>query len=198
MEQQAIRIETLGDLVAHGYGMNAMCEKCRHRADLDMAALIARFGEGFIYVGRTLDGRLVCSQCGAHDVHCQIHPLNSNRSRFADWAMDPVAPEAEGEGRHRSAVRRPLRQIRGCDELVRGQTQGRPWICPFATLLRCGFGVVRPLVDDQERVHTTIYVYSTPGYGGEKAAITYAALLPAVPAPPELVRKAWARLVHWN
>jgi hypothetical protein len=32
--QQAIVIETLGDLHAHGYGMNAMCEKCRHCADL--------------------------------------------------------------------------------------------------------------------------------------------------------------------
>jgi hypothetical protein len=46
-------------------------------------------------------------------------------------------------------------------------------------------------LDDQERVHTTVYVYSTPGYGGEAAAVTYAALLPSVPVPPELVRKAW-------
>jgi hypothetical protein len=28
-------------------------------------------------------------------------------------------------------------------------------------------------LDDQERVHTAVYVYSTPGYGGEKAAVTY-------------------------
>jgi hypothetical protein len=53
--QRAIRIETLGDLAAHGYGLNATCEKCRHRADLDMAALIARFGASFVYVGRQLD-----------------------------------------------------------------------------------------------------------------------------------------------
>jgi hypothetical protein len=46
-------------------------------------------------------------------------------------------------------------------------------------------------LDDQERVHTVIYVYSTPGYGGEEAAVTYAALLPSVPPPPDLVRKAW-------
>jgi hypothetical protein len=46
-------------------------------------------------------------------------------------------------------------------------------------------------LDDQERVHTVQYVYSTPGYGGEEAAITYAALLPSVPVPPELIRKAW-------
>ena len=47
--------------------------------------------------------------------------------------------------------------------------------------------------DDQERVHTVIYVYVTPGYGGEKAAVTYAAFLPSVPPPPELVRKAWGQ-----
>ena len=43
----------------------------------------------------------------------------------------------------------------------------------------------------QERVHTVVYVYSTPGYGGEPAAITYAALLPSVPPPPDGIRKAW-------
>jgi hypothetical protein len=59
-----IRIETLGDLVAHDYILNAMCERCRHRVDLDMQALIDKLGEGFIYVGRTLDGRLVCSGAG--------------------------------------------------------------------------------------------------------------------------------------
>ena len=40
-------METLGDLVAHDYGLNAMCERCRHRADLDMQGLIAKLGAGF-------------------------------------------------------------------------------------------------------------------------------------------------------
>jgi hypothetical protein len=40
-------------------------------------------------------------------------------------------------------------------------------------------------LDDQEGVHTVVYVYSTPGYGGEEAAVTYAALLPAAPPTPE-------------
>jgi hypothetical protein len=47
MEQRAICIETLGDLIAHGYGLNAMCERCPHRDDLDMQALIAKLGERF-------------------------------------------------------------------------------------------------------------------------------------------------------
>lgn len=46
-------------------------------------------------------------------------------------------------------------------------------------------------LDDQERVHTVGYVYSMPGYGGEPAAITYAALLSSVPSPPDGIRKAW-------
>jgi len=45
-------------------------------------------------------------------------------------------------------------------------------------------------LDDQERVHTIVYVYSVP-YGGEKAAVDYAAFRPDVPPPPEIVRKAW-------
>jgi hypothetical protein len=48
-------------------------------------------------------------------------------------------------------------------------------------------------LDDQERVHTVVYVFvfSTPGYGSEKAAVTYAAMLPDMPRPPDPIRKAW-------
>ena len=42
--QQPIVIETLGALRAHGYGMNATCERCRHRTDLHLLALIERLG----------------------------------------------------------------------------------------------------------------------------------------------------------
>jgi hypothetical protein len=35
----SVRIQTLGDLVAHDYVLCAMCERCRHRVDLDMQAL---------------------------------------------------------------------------------------------------------------------------------------------------------------
>jgi hypothetical protein len=63
--------------------MNATCEKCRHRADLDMRALIDKLGEGFIYVGRTLNGRLACGRCGEKGVTVQIHYLRSDQSRFA-------------------------------------------------------------------------------------------------------------------
>jgi hypothetical protein len=69
---------------AHGYGMNATCEKCRHRADLDMQALIAKFGDRFCYIGANFNRRFVCGRCGAREVGVQIHPLHSGQSRFAD------------------------------------------------------------------------------------------------------------------
>jgi hypothetical protein len=71
--QRSIRIETVGDLAAHGYGLNAMCERCRHRVDLDLSALIDRFGVGFVYVGKSLDARLRCSRCGEKRAAVQIH-----------------------------------------------------------------------------------------------------------------------------
>ena len=62
-----------------------MCERSRHRADLEMQALIERFGADFRYVGRRVDPHLVCSACGARDVAMQVHCLDAvKRSRFAD------------------------------------------------------------------------------------------------------------------
>jgi hypothetical protein len=77
--QHAIVIKTLGALAAHDYGMNATCERCRHRADLDMAALIAKLGPSFVYVGRTLDRRLACSRCGEKAVSVQIPRIRATR-----------------------------------------------------------------------------------------------------------------------
>jgi hypothetical protein len=83
MGVQSIRIETLGDLVGRGYGLNALCERCRHRADLDMQGLIGKLGAGFRYVGHALDSRLCCGRCGEKAVSVQVHYLRSDQSRFA-------------------------------------------------------------------------------------------------------------------
>ena len=48
-----------------------------------MQALVAQLGGGFVYVGRGLDGRLVCAACGARDIACEVHNLDSSRSLFA-------------------------------------------------------------------------------------------------------------------
>jgi DNA-directed RNA polymerase subunit RPC12/RpoP len=76
MGQRSISVRSLGDLVAHGYGMNALCERCRHRVDLDMTALIQRFGARFVYVGKTVVPYLRCTRCGAkgaENISVQIH-----------------------------------------------------------------------------------------------------------------------------
>jgi hypothetical protein len=64
MAVEPIILRTLSDLASRGYGLNAMGGRCRHRCDLDMAALVARLGPEFCYVGKALDARLVCSACG--------------------------------------------------------------------------------------------------------------------------------------
>jgi hypothetical protein len=85
MAAQPIVLRTLGDLASRGYGMNAMCSRCRHRCDLDMAALVAKLGPEFCYVGKALDRFLVCSACGGRHVETQIHVEDAGRrSRFAD------------------------------------------------------------------------------------------------------------------
>jgi hypothetical protein len=80
MGVQSIRIETLGDLAGRGYGLNALCERYRHRADLDMQGLIGKLGAGYRYVGRS---RLCCGRCGEKAVSVQVHYLHSDQSRFA-------------------------------------------------------------------------------------------------------------------
>jgi hypothetical protein len=85
MGVQPIHLETLGALAAHGYGLNAMCSRCRHHCDLDMDALIAKLGARFRYVGKAVDAFLVCSACGSRQVDTQIHVMDAGRrSRFAD------------------------------------------------------------------------------------------------------------------
>src|SRR5262245_41510428 len=60
--------------------------KCWHRADLDMDALIARFGAGFRHVGPELDRRLRCAECDGKAVSVQVNRLSAGRrarkSRF--------------------------------------------------------------------------------------------------------------------
>jgi hypothetical protein len=60
---QRVKPLTLGDLRRSGVGeIEAECEWCRHAARLDVAALVARAGEGALY--REIVKRLRCSVCG--------------------------------------------------------------------------------------------------------------------------------------
>jgi hypothetical protein len=50
-----------------------------------MDTLMAKLGPRFRYVGRAIDGFLVCSACGSRQVQTQLHVRDAGRrSRFAD------------------------------------------------------------------------------------------------------------------
>jgi len=71
MSRLAIIRRTLAK--THGYGLNATCECCRHRTDLDIMALIERFGSDFRYVGRRIEEMLTCTACGERAASVQLH-----------------------------------------------------------------------------------------------------------------------------
>jgi hypothetical protein len=63
--QRSIRIETLGDLAGHGYGLNATCEKCRYRANLDMPGLAVfaqRLRAAFWAIALRSAGSIFCAR----------------------------------------------------------------------------------------------------------------------------------------
>lgn len=59
---EGIEISTLGDLRRLGYRLNGFCRVCGKNGDLDLDALIARFGRGHSYIKGAFTLR--CS-CGA-------------------------------------------------------------------------------------------------------------------------------------
>jgi hypothetical protein len=85
--QRTIRIEALGDLAAHGYGLNATCERWRRRTDLDILALIERFWPDFLYVGRRIDDMLLCTTCGAREATVQIPQLLVRSIAVRRWPI---------------------------------------------------------------------------------------------------------------
>jgi hypothetical protein len=78
----ALTIEGLGDLAGSRYGLNAYCEGGHHRADLDVAGLIARLGERRKI--STLRQVLRCTKCGTRGPVVQLH--RSERS------IGPIGP----------------------------------------------------------------------------------------------------------
>tara|TARA_R110002020_G_scaffold16871_55_gene59749 strand:+ start:2619 stop:2849 length:231 start_codon:yes stop_codon:yes gene_type:complete len=69
-------LATLGDLKAHGYRLHGFCLPCVKSEDLDLDALIARYGAGRSY----LKGLLVlrCS-CGAKANDHLLPPMGGGR-----------------------------------------------------------------------------------------------------------------------
>jgi hypothetical protein len=62
--QSTQECQILGDVAAAGGRLTAQCRRCAHRADLDLAALITRFGAG----RRVLSLRGRCRNCGSTEV----------------------------------------------------------------------------------------------------------------------------------
>ena len=65
-------VGTLGDIVLHGHTLTLNCERCLHRGDLDLHALISANGEN--YLVRKVVDRALCSKCGDRDaeVSCTL------------------------------------------------------------------------------------------------------------------------------
>jgi hypothetical protein len=85
LRKTPITFRTLADLVQHGYGLNAHCEACGHRRDLNLDDLVRRLGADFDVIGETLEPLLRCTECDARGkATVKLHLLNTNKSRFAD------------------------------------------------------------------------------------------------------------------
>ena len=63
--QPSRHVGNLGDIVGHGHTLTLNCERCLHRSELNLIALIAGHSEN--YLVRKVVDRAVCSKCGDRD-----------------------------------------------------------------------------------------------------------------------------------
>jgi hypothetical protein len=71
--------DILGALLEYEFGLAVHCENpfCRHRVDLDLAALAERLGRDFVCIGKPnpLTAKMVCSKCGSKDLGLILSPV---------------------------------------------------------------------------------------------------------------------------
>lgn len=67
----ATTIETLGDLLDHGYRYYATCPTCGTR-EVDLERLIAKYGRDTSYIRPVSPVRVKCSKCGKVTADCMI------------------------------------------------------------------------------------------------------------------------------
>jgi hypothetical protein len=79
-----LTIKTLGDLRDHRMVLNATCNACGHRRDLNTDDLIKKLGADWVYVGSSLDKHLRCTECDNLGATVQVHITDTGRSRFAE------------------------------------------------------------------------------------------------------------------
>ncbi|XWN29994.1 MAG: hypothetical protein ROR55_21230 [Devosia sp.] len=74
----ALVIETIGDLIDHGYSLHGHCLACKRSAEVDLEAMATKLGRDRSYIGNL---PLRCQVCGNRDVKCTIDPNMGMRRR---------------------------------------------------------------------------------------------------------------------
>jgi len=78
-------VGTIGEIVRHGHTLTLNCERCRHRSEADLLALIAANGEDYL-VHKVVD-RAICSKCDDRtaEVSCTLGIANAARYSYPDY-----------------------------------------------------------------------------------------------------------------
>lgn len=59
---EAIHLETLGDLICQGYGLEGSCYPCKRFQPIDPQALAKRLSRDFVFINN-LNAKLRCTTC---------------------------------------------------------------------------------------------------------------------------------------
>lgn len=75
-------VGTLSDIAFQGYSLTLNCQRCMHRAEMDMDALI--LANGADYLLRRLVDRAVCSKCGGVEISVTLTVAGAPRFSYPD------------------------------------------------------------------------------------------------------------------
>lgn len=64
------KLETIGDLIGGGYTVTGWCASCGHGSDLDLEAIAARVGLGWVYIRQKWPIR--CGACGSKECSIRV------------------------------------------------------------------------------------------------------------------------------
>lgn len=73
MPEEATNLETLGDLIDQGYGLEGSCYPCKRFAPIDPQQLAKRLGRDFVFINN-LNGKLRCTKCKQKTVTVNLAP----------------------------------------------------------------------------------------------------------------------------
>ena len=67
----------------HGHTLTLNCERCQHRKEMDLLALIAANGENYL-VHKIVD-RAVCSRCGGVEISVTMGVASAASFSYPDY-----------------------------------------------------------------------------------------------------------------